>query len=531
MSAATNISVSGMPPAAVTQAETLEFRQRMGSISRHSLAYFIGAVFSAVAGYFFKIYIARALGAEALGLYALGMSIVAAVSIFAAGLPTAGARFVAEYSARRDYARLGAFLRGGISLLGLESIALGAILLAVAPWIAVHFYHTHALTAYSWSFALILLLSVLNSFLAQCMAGFRAVAQRTLVTHFAGISVTIVLSVILIALHFGLAGYLAAQVASATVVLVLMAVAVWKRIPPPARSTGGLGHIERRVVAFSATSFGIAIVHFVLAQADKITLGYYLNVRQVGVYAVSMAMVGFVPIALTSVNQIFSPTIAELHSAGNHVLLQRLYGSLTKWILIVTAPLALSVIIFSTSLMTIFGAAFQGGAAVLSVGAVGQLFNCGVGSVGFLLLMSGNQVALMRIEAVNAAVMVALNLLLVPRFGILGAALAASIAIAGTNLWALDTVRKRLRLFPYNRTYLKLFPAAAVTAIVLVVQRGLFAHGSWRVAALGIVSAYAVFLCGIFLLGLEAEDRMLARLAWNVIRRGNRNGESDEQHA
>src|SRR5689334_526577 len=129
MSAATNIPVSGtLPPAAVTQAETLEFRRRMGSISRHSLVYFVGTLFSAAAGYFFKIYIARALGAEALGLYALGMSIVAAVSIFnAVGLPTAGARFVAEYSARGDYARLGAFLRGGISLLGIGNIALGAI--------------------------------------------------------------------------------------------------------------------------------------------------------------------------------------------------------------------------------------------------------------------------------------------------------------------------------------------------------------------------------------------------------------------
>ena len=529
MSAATNIPVAESPgPEAVARAESAEFRRRMGSISRHSLVYFAGTLFSAVAGYFFKIYVARELGAEALGLYALGMSIVGAFGIFnAVGLPSAGARFVAEYSSRHDFERLGGFLRGGLGLLGIGNLLLGAVVVVVAPWIAVRVYHAPALAAYSWCFAAIMLVGVLNTFLGQCMAGFRAVAGRTWITHFIGPTATIVLAVIAIALHFGLGGYLVAQIASAMLVLGLLVIAVWKLTPPPARAAGGLGHLEKRVIAFSATAFGIAAVHFVLGHFDKITLGHYLNPRQVGIYAVSMSMVGFVPIALQSVNQIFSPMIAELHATGNMVLLQRLFTSLTKWVLIITAPLALSVIVFSHSLMTIFGPGFAGGAAVLAIGAVGQLFNCGVGSVGTLLLMSGNQVSLMKIEACNAALMVVLNLVLVPRLGIVGAALAASVAVAGTNLWALATVRKRLNLFPFDRTYLKLLLPAAMATIVLVVQHSLFAHDSWKLAGVGLVSAYVAFLGGLLVLGLEPEDRMLARTAWDKIRHANRNGESN----
>jgi O-antigen/teichoic acid export membrane protein len=249
-----------------------------------------------------------------------------------------------------------------------------------------------------------------------------------------------------------------------------------------------------------------------------------VNPKQVGIYAVSMAMVSFVPIALTSVNQIFSPTIAELYSMGNHALLQRLYISLTKWVLIITIPLALAVIMFSGALMTVFGPAFQGGAAVLTVGAAGQLFNCAVGSVGFLLLMSGNQVALMKIEAGTAVLMVVLNLLLVPRYGIIGAALGSAAAVAATNLWALAAVRKKLKLFPYNRTYLKLVVPVAITVAALMVQRSLFPQVSWRAAVVALVLSYLVFAGALWLLGLEAEDRILARVAWNKIRYG-RNGE------
>src|SRR5580765_7298714 len=75
-----------------------EFHLKIGSISRQSAVYFAGTILTAAAGYFFKVYLARRLGAEALGLYALGMSIVGFLGLFnAVGLPAAAARFVAQY--------------------------------------------------------------------------------------------------------------------------------------------------------------------------------------------------------------------------------------------------------------------------------------------------------------------------------------------------------------------------------------------------------------------------------------------------
>ena len=530
MSTAAQI-IAERPNPAVVSAETAEFRQRVKSISRHSTVYFAGTLFTALSGYFFKIYLARTLGAEALGLYALGISIVGVIGLFnSVGLPTAGARFVSEYSSQGNYARLGAFLRGAISLLGFGNFVLGAVLLLAMPAIAVRFYHTPVLASYSWSFAAIMLLGVLNAFLGQCMAGFSAVARRTVITHFAGTSATILLAVVLISLHFGLGGYLVAQVASAALVLTCLAYSVWKLTPPQARAMRGFGHIEKRVVAFSATTFGIAVVHFVLAQADKITLGYYLNPKQVGIYAVSIAVAGFVPIALTSVNQIFSPMIAELHSTGNHQLLQRLYAWLTKWVLVFTLPLASAIIIFAGPVMTVFGSGFRSGAAVLVVCAIAQVVNCAAGSVGFLLLMSGNQLSLMKIQSGSAGLMVVLNVVLVPRMGILGAAIGLSASIVGTNLWCLVEVRKRLGIFPFSRSYMKLGLSAIVTAAVLILQRSFFAHDSWRAAGFALPLAYIVFIGTTLMMGLDGEDRNLARMAWGKIR-GIGNGGSNERYA
>lgn len=525
MSAATNIppqELAVLTPVLV--GDGAEFRSRMGSISRQSFVYFAGTIFTAATGYFFKIYLARTLGAEALGLYALGMTIIGFVGLFnSLGLPMAAARFVAAYCARGDYSQLGSFLRGSLGLLIAVNVLLVGMVLLAGPWLAQHFYHAPKLSPYLWAFAAIMLLGVLNMFLGQVMAGYRDVGRRTLITHFTGTPANVTIAVLLISLGFGLTGYLAAQVASSCMVLCLLAAAVWKMSPADTRNASGI-HIKREVVTFSSVAYGIAGLQFLLAQSDKIVLGYYLDAKHVGIYAVAMALVGFVAIALDSVNQIFSPIISELHAAENHTLLQQLYATLTKWVMVLTIPLALSMIVYARNVMSIFGPSFQFGTTVVMIGAVGQLFNCAVGSVGFLLLMSGNQAQLMKIEAVNVALMIGLNIFLVPRLGIAGAAIATTLTTIITNFWALISVRRILKVFPYNAGYLKLAWPSAFSIIGTLTLAHVMGgvQAQWKVAAAGVLLAYMIFAGVIFSFGLDQDDLDLAKIAWARVGQGFR---------
>ena len=518
MATATKIPVPPPPgvlisPPPAEEVPLKEFHSRLGSISRQSGVYFAGTMLTTAAAYFFKIYLARTLGAEKLGLYALGMTLVGFVGLFnGLGLPTAAARFVADYSARKDFFRLGGFLRASMALLASGNLVLAAAMLLTGPWVVTHFYHSPQLTAYLWAFALIMLVGVLNTFLGQIMAGYQDVSRRTLITHFIGTPANMVVAVILISTGFGLSGYLAAQVASALLVLGLLGFSTWKMTPRPARASGSW-HIQREVISFSSVAFGITALQFALAQADKIVLGYYLDAEQVGIYVVASALVGFVPVVLQSVNQIFSPTIAELYASGSQSMLQQLYSTLTKWILILTIPLALTLLIFPHSLMAIFGSVFQGGAAVLAIGTVGQLLNCAVGSVGHLLLMSGNQSVLMRILAVSAALMVCLTVLLVPHFGIAGAAMAAAAGVVVTNVWSLGAVRRRLDLFPYNRQYFRLLaPTFLSVAGLLALSHASPAWNSnWFTLAVAVAMAYGLFVGTVLIFGLDQQDRLFLK--------------------
>lgn len=283
----------------------------------------------------------------------------------------------------------------------------------------------------------------------------------------------------------------------------------------------GLPILEREIVSFSVVLFAIQALEFLTNQTDKVMLGIYLNAREVGIYSVATALVAFVSIFLQSINQIFAPTIAELHASGQKELLLRLYQTLTKWVFGLTLPLAFVIMIFSRPLMEIFGREFGEGWPVLVIATLGQLMNCGVGSVGQLLLMSGQQKRMARAQAIAAFVGLAINWLLIPRLGLIGAAVAAATANTLLNgLW-LWYVNHTLALHPSRRGYFSLIlPALVTLPSIGLVRYGLRDSQHYFLTVIaGLIVGYSLFLLSALAVGLNDDDRMLARSAWQQIRR------------
>lgn len=498
------------------------FKTEMGRITRQSGVVFAGTIFTALLGYAFKVYLARVLGAEALGLYALGITIISFLGMInTLGLPESAVRFVAVYSASKRFQELKELLWNGSWILLATNLAFTVVLLAAGPWVATHFYHSPQLARYLPLFAPIMIASALNHYFGNALAGYREVGRRTLVTKFVSSPITIVVSVLLISLGGGLWGYLTAQIISAFCVMGLLISMVWRMTPVGARSPNWREPwIRREVWSFSAAMFGLGLAAFFVGQIDRVALGVYRGAQEVGVYSVAAGLVVYEVIILQSVNQIFAPVIADVHSRGEHVLLGRLFQTLTKWILGLTFPLAIVMIAFAKPIMRMFGHDFEAGWPILIIGTIGQLVNCGVGSVGNMLLMSGNQRRLVRVQLVMAVLMVALSFRLVPVWGALGAAVAAAITNIGTNAWNLIEVRRALKLSPYNRSYLKLLPsvASAFVVTVLVSRTTSLLRFDFLGILVALLLSYAVFGVVALVMGLDTDDRLIADAVWARVR-------------
>ncbi|PYV78904.1 MAG: hypothetical protein DMG96_05975, partial [Acidobacteria bacterium] len=113
-------------------------------------------------------------------------------------------------------------------------------------------------------------------------------------------------------------------------------------------------------------------------------------------------------------------------------------------------------------------------------------------------------------------------LILVPRMGTIGAALATTITVITTNLWLLKAVRSKLKLFPYNSSYLKLvFPTLLSTGVLLALGRGFVGtRSNWEFVLVAIVAAYGSFLAMIWISGLDSYDREIAQTLWAKVSRG-----------
>jgi len=515
-------SLPVVTPGATADVSQLEFRHHMGQISRQSVMFFLGSVFTMGAGYLVKIYVARVLGAEQLGLYTLGMTLVSLTQLVAVlGLPGAAGRYVAAYNATGKFDELRGFLTRSVAVVVFLNLIFSLGLLHSGAWIALHLYHAPALGQYIPFFAALTILGSLSVFYCQVLAGFKDVARRTVITNFIGSTLVIILTVVLLALGTGMRGYLAAQIANSVAVVALLIATARKLTPAAARfSRAPLPPFDPEIRAFAAAAFGMAVLDFLLTQADKIVLGLYLSPALVGIYAVASTLSALIAIILQSVNQIFAPVIAELHAQARHNVLEKLFQTLTKWVLGLTLPLAFVVIVFALPLMRIFGPGFDVGWPVLVIGAIGQVVNCGVGSVGFLLLMSGNQRRLMRVQFAMAGVSVLVNVTLVPVLGIVGAAIAAACVNAGGNLWNLYEVRKALKIYPYNRSYFALLIPAALTASTVALLHATTASMAhpWLSILLALALSYLVFGASALAFSLDEDDRMIARAAWSLLR-------------
>jgi len=142
----------------------------------------------------------------------------------------------------------------------------------------------------------------------------------------------------------------------------------------------------------------------------------------------------------------------------------------------------------------------------LIVLAVAQLVNAGVGAVGFLLQMTGKQDWFLVNNLTTAAMNIGLNVWLIPRWGIVGAAAATGISLAVNNLMGLVQVWLFHRLQPWNRRYVRILVAGGGAAAVGVfLPEGLF---PWPASLAAMAATYGALL---LVQGLDPDDRMILR--------------------
>jgi O-antigen/teichoic acid export membrane protein len=197
-------------------------------------------------------------------------------------------------------------------------------------------------------------------------------------------------------------------------------------------------------------AFASASIHL-MNELDKVMLAIFRPESEVGIYNAAFRISRQTILLLPALNAAISPWVAPLLADGRIDDLRRLYRQTTKWSLAAGWSAGLLFVVFARDCLSLFGPAYLVGATTLMLLSAGQALNAAVGNAGVVLQFSGNERTEFRIGAWGIVANVVLNLLLIPRFGASGAAVATIASLLLIALWRILCVRQVLGCFPYDR--------------------------------------------------------------------------------
>lgn len=498
------------------------------TIARGTGINLVGEVAFTVLNVVFQVLLARGLGAASVGVFGLAISVLnLSVLLCLFGLGSGVVRFVALYMGQDDRLRAAGAIVAGLRVVLVISLVFTVLLIGLADVVAADIYHMPELGPVLRLAALSLPCTVLMRFVIGAAAGLKHMALGAAVGQilFPTVKVIGLLAAVYL-LGYGVLGASGAIVLSSIAGGVVAAVWMWRLYPlrgvgeRPVLMTGAL-------VAFSWPLFLTSVVDLAGRETETLVLGALGTSEQVGLYYVSWRAAIMLQLILAAFGTIFAPVMAELYGRQEHGRLADLLKTVTKWGVTVCLPVFLVLFVLAEDVMRIFGEDFEGAAFVLRVLAISQLLNVAVGPVGRVLTMSGHP----RLNLVNSiAVLVlslGLDLVLIPRYGLLGAALAGAFGVTLVNLLRLVEVYVVLRIHPYNLKYLKPAAAGLLAALPLVGLHALLS-GLPLVARVAVPAVAALLVYGgVVILGLDEDDRVVLRaLGRRLGRFLPRNGEA-----
>jgi O-antigen/teichoic acid export membrane protein len=189
--------------------------------------------------------------------------------------------------------------------------------------------------------------------------------------------------------------------------------------------------------------------------ADILVLGFFCSEIQIAAYGLANRLSKIIIIPLQSVNSIAATKYRKLYIQEDMKSLKRIAKSSTRLIALSSLLPLLILVLAASFVISIFDSELQIGVLALQILALSQLINVFTGSVGQLLNMTEGHKTLMKIAIISTAINIVLNLILIPNFGIEGAAIATFCSLAFNNLFSAWILKRRFGFSPAYIPFVK----------------------------------------------------------------------------
>lgn len=418
--------------------------KNFGFVLKGSLSTAITLLFVQGLRFISGVLIGRLYGAEASGKLTLIVTVMGIFAIFInfgvkEALQKQIPEFIEKYNLKTAYAL---FLKGN-QLILLFSIISAIVLYFISPWLSAYWNESKMLWLFRISglFLPFFVLGDLNYFSLRA----------ALKIHTANMSLvfpTIIRLVVLLIITFYFFNELNPIYLHWGTLCILpwlfSLYPIYKYFHQPSKDETQISRVQHQEILSIAFPMLMTYLAFAINNSADVFIlkSNEVSTDLVGIYKSCTNISMLAATLLVALNTTVQPKITQLYTQKNLEEVKRITTKSAKLIFLLSLPIFFILIFGSKYVMWMYGEEFKKGALSLSILTIGQVFNAGCGPVAQLLNATGYHKQFRNISFFGAAVNILANFILIPKYGIEGAAIANGLSMILWNVIGAIYIKK-----------------------------------------------------------------------------------------
>jgi len=477
------------------------------------------AVVTFIIGVVLSVILARLLGPVGYGAYNLIFWVLGVVSIISLmGFSHTVEKYVSEYDGRKDQDTIKKIISFVLKIEILWGILVTILFIVLANKLSLWLKHPEFKYLF-WIAALIIIPSGVSSILSSVTRGLQ-IFKNVMIVNIITLPLSLGLILFVLNRGAGLAGILWVQLG--IILLNIMIFYILLRKVFSLRGGIGLARpIRKKILNFNLAILGIMILDSIVWQRSEVFfLTMFRTPEEVGYYGLAFGVaamsVRFIP---ASFGGIIGPVLSNRYGAQDRAGLNQVFTKSTKYLMLMTVPFCIAIATMARPLIEIvYGKSYLPAAGILPILVIASSLGVIAYSASGLVYGTEKQNIILAIVSVVAALNLTMDVFLIPRYGIYGAAIANSIAQAIGVFFGFSYVHVKMKFrFPLI-SFAKTCLAGIVAAGIMYLSMAIWGKSLLNLILLLIMGEgiYVFIICLI----QKEEIKELKDYFYSYIRRG-----------
>lgn len=399
---------------------------------------FIGTIVGQLLAFVGRILFARSFNPSEYGIFSLGITIISIFAVIGTlGLREGTTRQIAYYLSKKQTKKVQSVILWSLMFGVITGIILFLFVFFCADVLAIKIFKMPNLSLplkiFSISIPFYVALFILNSI----FRGFKRVKEKVYFTDIIRNLLFPVLLVPVILLGLSVEWGTSAYMLSISITSVIFIIYFLRKLPITLQLSIKNRDLSvgKELIIFSIPLLLVTILSQVMHWTDTMMLGYFKTQDIVGLYNAATPLGRMISSTNAAMLFIYTPIASGLYAKSKLVEMRKSYTVLTKWLCIATLPITLILALFPAIVINyFFGVEYISASIVLQILVIGLFINSLMGPNGATLTAMAKTNFLMYATFSAACINILLNILLIPKYGINGAAIATVTALVTINI-------------------------------------------------------------------------------------------------